>query len=270
MYGHVLRPEDFLQHARYEHAAPESGLSRWVERYWSVTWDLGPGQVHRATTLDEPSVHLTHEAGGIRRAGTDGAGTWITGPVTRGCFAVDQLERGGVVGIKFRLGGTTAFVDADLASVCDRTLRAGEWFEELPPEDLPLSARRAAPLLDAWLMRCDPRERPGFAAFQDVLALLEEPEITSIATLEQRSGLGTRSLQRQFRRFVGVGPKRMLLRSRVMRAVAAIDRGVPRSIADLANDLGWFDQSHLLRDIRSITGRTPSSWSTSEAGILEP
>ena len=275
LYGHVLRPEEFLRHARYDHAVPDPRLRRWIDRYWSVTWDLGPGRMHRVTTLDEPSTHLTREWGGVRREGTDGAGTWITGPVTQGRFDVTQHEAGGVVGVRFRLGGTTAFTRADLTALRDRTVPAADWFgADLPPPDLPSTATGAAPALDAWLLAREPREDPGAAAFREVLALLEDPEVTGTAVLERRSGRSIRSLQRQFHRYVGVGPKRMLLRARVMDAVAAIDRGDPRSLADLAQGLGWFDQSHFIRDFRTLTGRTPSSYAGSRvgraAGILPP
>ncbi|GAA1487377.1 helix-turn-helix domain-containing protein [Brachybacterium sacelli] len=275
MYGHVLDPEEFLTRARYDSAAPEPRLRRWVERYWSVSWELGPDRACQVATLDEPSVHLTREWGGIRRDGVDGAGTWITGPVTRGRFDVTQLGSGGVLGVRFRPGGTTAFADADLSALRDAAVPAAAWFgDDLPPADLPGTATRAAGALDVWLLARAPREDPGYAAFCDLLALLEEPEITGTALLEQRSGLSIRSLQRRFRRFVGVGPKHMLLRSRVMDAVAAIDGGDPRGIGDLAQDLGWFDQSHFLRDFRAVTGRTPSSYAGSRgdggAGILLP
>ncbi len=262
MLGHVLRPEEFLARARYDHAAPDPRLSRWVDRYWSVHWDLAAGQSHQVTTLDEPAVHLTVEEGDVHREGTRGAGTWITGPVTRGSFRITQHGRGGVVGVRFRPGGTTAFVEADLPALRDRTIPATDWFPVPPrPADLAgASATAAAPLLDRWLLAQQPRQVPGLGEFERLLDLLADPAVTGTGVLEERSGLSTRSLQRIYRRFVDVGPKRMLLRARVMDAVAALDGGDPRPVADLAQDLGWFDQSHFLRDFRAVTGQTPGHY----------
>lgn len=270
MLGHVLDPAAFLRRARYDHAAPAPGLQRWVDRYWSVTWDLPPGTQHLVTTLDDPAVHLTREWGGVRREGADGAGTWITGPVTDGRFEVTQHGRGGVVGVRFRLAGTTAFPSGQPAAVRDRTVPVGQWLGPELPElpDLPDTAGRAAPLLDAWLLALAPRDAPGYMDFLALLDLLENPAVTSTAELERRSGLGLRALQRRFRRFLGVGPKRMIVRSRVMDAVAAIDRGDPRPLADLAQDLGWYDQPHFLRDFRAVTGTTPTAYARRE--ILDP
>lgn len=267
MLGHVLSPEEFLRHARYDHAPPAPTLRRWVDRYWSVTWHLPPGQRHAVTTVDDPAIHLTREWGEVRRTGTDGAGTWITGPVTRGRFDVTQYGAGGVVGVRFRLGGTTAFTPADPVAVRDRTVPAAAWcgttvLAGFPP-DLPETATRAAPALDHWLLALEPQDAPGYAEFTAVLALLEDLTVTGTAELERRSGWSSRSLQRRFRRFLGVGPKRMLLRSRVMDAVAAIDRGDPRPLPVLAQELGWFDQAHFIRDFRQVTGSTPSAYARS-------
>ena len=268
LYGHVLRPAEFLRHAVYDHAAPDPRLRRWIDRYWSVTWDLGPGRMHRVATLDEPSIHLTREWGRIRRAGVDGAGTWITGPVTRGRFDVTQVDAGGVLGVRFHLGGTTAFTRTDLAALRDRTVSAAGWFgPDLPPPELPCTATGAAPALDAWLLAREPRDAPGAATFREILTLLEDPEVTGVAELARRSDRSIRSLQRMFHRFVGVGPKRMVVRARVMDAVAAIDRGDARSLTDLSQGLGWFDQSHFIRDFRTVTGQTPSGYAGG-AGIL--
>lgn len=264
MVGHVLEPAAFLRHARYDHAQPAPELRRWVDRYWSVTWDLPPGTRHVVTTLDDPAIHLTREWGEVRREGTDGAGTWITGPVTEGLFDVTQTGRGGVVGVRFQLGGTTAFTAAQPAAVRDRTVAADRWWDaehlaELP-DLLPDTATAAAPVLDAWLLSRPPRDDPAFEGFLAVRDVLQDPDVTGTGELERRAGRSTRTLQRMFHRFVGVGPKRIVLRSRVIDAVAALDRGDPRSFAELAADLGWFDQPHFIRDFRVVTGKTPAEY----------
>lgn len=267
MLGHVLQPDELLRHARYDHAAPAPELQRWVERYWSVTWQLPPGQERVASTLDDPGIHLTHEWGGVRREGAGSVGDWITGPVSRGRFDVTQHGSGGVVGVRFRLGGTTAFTTAAPAEIRDRTVRAAEWLRrgDLALPDLPDTATAAAPRIDSWLLALAPHDAPGFAEFTQILDVLEDPEVTGTGELERRSGHGTRSLQRRFHRFLGIGPKRMILRARVSDAVAAIDRGDPRSLSGLAHDLGWYDQPHFDRDFRAVTGTTPSAYARGPA-----
>lgn len=261
MYGHVLRPDELLARAAYGSAEPDPRLARWVDRYWSVRWEFAAGEVFHTSTLDDPSVHLTVERGGVRRVGTSGAGVWVTGPVSEGRFDVSLTGTGGVVGVKFRVGGVTAFGDHDLGAVRDRTIPAHQWFgESTPAQNLPLDAQRAASALDAWLLSLTPREPSGSSTFRHVLEVLESPDVTSLAALAERTTMSIRTLQRLFGRFAGVGAKRMLVRARVMDAVAAMDRGDTRSMTALANDLGWFDQSHFVRDFRTFTGETPGGY----------
>lgn len=268
MYGHVLRPDELLARAVYSSAPPDPRLTRWVDRYWSVRWEFAVGEVFHTSTLDDPSIHLTVERGGVHRAGTNGAGVWVTGPVSRGRFEVSLTDAGGVVGVKFRVGGVVAFGDRDLGAVRDRTVPARAWFgERTPAGDLPLDAQRAASVLDAWLLSLAPREPSGSASFRHALEVLESPDVTSLAALAERTGMSVRTLQRLFRRFAGVGAKRMLVRARVMDAVAAIDRGDPRSMTALASDLGWFDQPHFVRDFRTITGETPGGYAERDRGV---
>ncbi|MFC0673324.1 AraC family transcriptional regulator [Brachybacterium hainanense] len=273
MYGHVLRPEELVTRARYGFAEPAPELRRWVERYWSVRWSLAEDEVFPVSTLDDPAINLTVERGDVSRAGTDGAGVWITGPVTRGRFDVVLRGEGSVLGIKFQLGGAAAFLPrnaspVDLVGIRDATIPAADWFGADLPDPAPdaADAERDAPALDAWLRSRGPEDPPGFSELHRVLALLEDPEVTGPAVLESRSGLSIRSLQRLFARQLGIGPKRMILRARVMDAVEAIDLGEAGDLTGLAHRLGWFDQSHLIRDFRALTGLTPSRYARRPRG----
>lgn len=271
MFGRVLRPDELLTRTTYGQAAPDQRLHRWVERYWSVRWELADDEVFHASTLDEPAVNITVERGGVHRAGTCGsdahpavgcgAGVWVTGPVSAGRFDVSLTATGGVVGVKFRVGGIAAFRDHDLGGIRGRTVPASAWFGDRAPDpQLPLDAEEAAPYLDSWLLGWEPEDPPGFDRFLRVLDLLASPEVTTLSVLAERTGQSVRTLQRLIGRFTGMGAKRMLVRARVMDAVAAIDRGDPRDIVDLAMDLGWFDQPHFIRDFRTITGETPGRY----------
>ncbi len=75
-----------------------------------------------------------------------------------------------------------------------------------------------------------------------------------------RASTSVRALQRLFRRFVGVGPKRVLQRYRLQDAADLIDTGQVDDLASLAVDPGWFDQSHSSRDLRDAVGVTPSDY----------
>ena len=67
-------------------------------------------------------------------------------------------------------------------------------------------------------------------------------------------------LDREFTRIVGLAPRRLARLLRVEQLLAAIDLAHDVSWADLAAQLGWADQSHMIRDVKRHTGSTPSAY----------
>ncbi len=69
-------------------------------------------------------------------------------------------------------------------------------------------------------------------------------------------------LGRTFAHHVGVTPKTF---ARVMRFRRAIELGKRQQWADVAAELGYFDQSHLIADFREFAGETPVPFFLSHA-----
>ena len=123
-------------------------------------------------------------------------------------------------------------------------------------------------------------ETPGFAEririiegyFMRMLSALGTPDpvaiaanclfasngIRSVAEMATQSGLSRRQFERRFLAQVGIHPK---LYARIVRFNAAVDHKLQwRSDAwsRIANDRGFYDQMHLVRDCRAFTGESPS------------
>lgn len=88
--------------------------------------------------------------------------------------------------------------------------------------------------------------------------LLTRRGLVSLKELQAASGLGQRQLERQFERMVGVTPKRF---ARVLRFQHALALGAAcgeGSWAQIAAEAGYFDQTHLIKDFRVLSGQTPT------------
>jgi AraC-like DNA-binding protein len=83
---------------------------------------------------------------------------------------------------------------------------------------------------------------------------------TTVAELAERHAVTPRTLQRAFADFVGVGPKWVLKRYRMHEAAERIAAGEASDGASLALDLGYFDQSHFIRDFTAQIGLPPSAY----------
>lgn len=63
------------------------------------------------------------------------------------------------------------------------------------------------------------------------------------------------TIEKRFRRAVGMTPKHYARLSRLRYAAALFRPGM--CFTDLALDAGYFDQSHFIRDVKAVTGETP-------------
>lgn len=110
------------------------------------------------------------------------------------------------------------------------------------------------------------------AAAEAMLRWLVSGFDPDLADLYASSGFSPRQLQRISRRFFGVAPAQVLKRFRAHRAAMALAQpGISAEVFD-ALMATYFDQAHLIRDIRRYTGRTPSQLRKKYLGerLLDP
>lgn len=237
--------------------APPPDLADRIEHFWSVRWNLEglPPQVQQ--TLPHPSVHLVMEPG---RADFWGVHT--------GCWTRELAGRSAAFGIKFRPGGFRGWFGQSVKALANASLPAARLLGAdadrlgaiLDGRDDEAAAALAASLLRDHL---PPADKAGLLAARIVEAAADDLTIRAAQQLADRFGLTLRALQRLFNDQVGVGPKWVINRYRIHEAVARVQAGDPVSWADLAQDLGYFDQAHFIADFRRLTGRTPSGYARS-------
>ena len=260
----LLRPEVNDALVRRDRLDAHPGLAAWVEHYWTVAWELdGPGFV--AEVVSHPSVHVTVESGSRPRFGHAMPAGLVHGVITRR-FSQEIAGSGRVFGVKFRPGGFGAFTGADVGAWTDRVLplRAafGDLADVLVADVLPLESDDArTERLDAFLLdRVPARDE----RYDEVLAIVgdiqRDPTLTTVQRAARRHAMSERTLQRLFRRYVGVGPKWVLQRARLHDAVDRIDSGRADDLSALALDLGWFDQAHFTRDFTALVGQSPAAY----------
>ncbi len=247
----VADPRRYRQ-ARYH---PSADLVPYVEHYWTVEWDLRGRQPERVETLPHPSVHLIFE--GERKSR-------IMGPARR--FSTLLEGRGGVFAVKFTPGGFHPFAGAPVARFTEKTVKIREVFGG-PGDALVraiLAQRDDQPRIDiveSFLRGRRPEpDETAVRITRLVYAVAQEREIVKVQDLVQRSGLGARTLQRLFGKYVGVSPKWVIQRYRLHEAAEQLAKRGTVSLAELALDLGYSDQAHFARDFKAIVGTSPAAY----------
>jgi AraC-like DNA-binding protein len=133
--------------------------------------------------------------------------------------------------------------------------------------DEPASALERETLLHAWLhaLRGDATAAPAAAARRDPALrracelLGDEPaRNVTLAELCAEVGVGRHRLTRLFRSAYGLPPHRFQLAQRVRVARRLLERGA--APAEVAQQTGFFDQSHLHRHFTRTLGLTPGAY----------
>src|SRR5204862_6925654 len=101
---------------------------------------------------------------------------------------------------------------------------------------------------------------------QTLVGALAMGRVQRIQDVVRDFGASERTVERRFRRAVGVAPK---LFARVLRLQDALRlREQQVAWSELALDAGYYDQSHLIRDARQLFGASPQALAAPADGAI--
>lgn len=251
----ILVPQFAAGTFRHERIAPCAELAGLVEHYWFVGWDMQGQPPQQQETLPHPNVHLVVEND------TDGVYGVHTARYTK------QLAgQGFACGIKFRPGGFRPFLGRAVADIADQRVALAQLFGagggELAGQIRACTEPGAmAAAAEAFLLTRLPQPDADVqraAALVDAIA--GDAALLTVEALAEQAGMTKRALQRLFQQYVGVGPKWVIKRYRMHEAVAQLQAGAAPRLAQLALDLGYYDQAHFVREFTALVGKPPAAY----------
>ncbi len=125
-------------------------------------------------------------------------------------------------------------------------------------------------VLEDHLQRSVNLEVPGLDRIELVAAQLVAEPTRSIADVAAELGITHGYLDRQFGQVVGLSPRRFARLLRMRSLLAGLDVTAKNPWTSIAADLGWFDQSHLIRDFKRHTGTTANRYVAAQVAALSP
>jgi AraC-like DNA-binding protein len=190
-------------------------------------------------------------------------GTWLYG-VPGPTFVREISGTGRVFGVKFKAGAFYPWSPRPLRPLYDARIPLAEALGDAADEwrRIVLSEEdfvRRAELSDAFWFGLRPRSAPGDAV-RCAESIISDRSLLRVEDACAALGYDLRALQRLFRREVGIGPKEVIRRYRLMEAAERLAKEESLSGGDLAYELGYSDQAHFIRDFKAVTGVSPEAY----------
>lgn len=215
--------------------------SPFVDRVWrSTSTDIGEfvsiASAHWSLVLCERAGHTQ---------------VTVQGPETHGALAPVPPDAS-FVGIRFRLG--TILAGLPVRSVID------------DDADLPDATSRSFYWKGSAWRRPDYDNAEALVERLAQADLLGSDPVVDEVLRDGGTGLSLRSVQRRFVAATGLSHGAIRQIERARQAAVRLREGT--GVADVAHQLGYYDQPHLTRSLRRFIGRTPASLGKPDGGQL--
>lgn len=258
--GPLLPSGDGEVHFDRRPAGP--AVAELVRHHWFVRWAVPEGRMLEQPVIEYPSGNLVIEA--------EAAG--IYGPAPG--MSVRRLEgTGWALGTLLQPAAPVLLADRPMPEFVGAVM-------ELPGASEPVVGVRAAvpdrldeaiAAIERWLEPLAARVDDEGRMLSAIVAAIEtDPGLTRVDAVAARFALSERALQRLTRKRLGFSPKALIRRRRLQDAADLLARNEPVDTASLAAELGYADQAHLIRDFRTVTGRTPAEYRRAAAAAMRP
>jgi AraC-like DNA-binding protein len=246
-----------------DYAVPSAGMADYITLFYWFRADVP--LFEDTERADHAQIRFRLTPGGAEYTFADGnvqqaEDAHIIGPTT-GAFQVKAAGPVHVFGAGITPAGWAALVGNDASAMINRVLNVEDLFGATVAGII--ERLRAAPDLDA-MVACGETILSGlFRArsnnvldfVQHVDSWLSAAPSPAVDTLIAVTGLSRRQVERKCKELYGAPPKLLARKYRALRAaVSLMADGV--SIDDVVGR-GFYDQSHMIREIKQFTGFTP-------------
>jgi AraC-like DNA-binding protein len=237
---------------------PDRALDKYIDAYWTTSTNSvhtpGPKIIY-PDGCSELVVNLGKNTLYLNDTVAIKPGVIYLGGTQRGPINFTSMPDSKFYGIRFKPGGFSTFFEMPL-------FEATGQFIELSSKELTFILNCENPLVTTALANVFFLQRLSLKSDR-FISIAEDLYLTNgsitIDDLAKRHAIGFRSLERLFKNMVGLAPKEL---SKIIRFQSVLNRLKDKDFDDnflrLAFEMGFYDQSHFTKEIKSFTGQTPS------------
>ena len=260
---------------------PNPPLSKFVDNFWSFEGRGSGANTERIlpTGTLELAINLRQNALGFFDAERPRNACRLSGAVVSGAhgrgFVPEAADEILIIGVHFKPGGAFPFLGLPAGELADthvdlETLwgRSARHLRERLGE-VRTSAERFRILEEALLGRLCHRVEQHYAVSAALEMFAEDHAGPRVREVAKYIGLSQRRFIQVFKSEVGLTPKLFTRIQRFQQTRTFIAQNPSPNWAATAFDLGYFDQSHLIREFLEFSGLTPTDYVSRQKSFTE-
>ncbi|MCL2414078.1 MAG: helix-turn-helix domain-containing protein [Bacteroidales bacterium] len=241
----------------YQEYKSDIRLTPWIENYWLAT-DFVPSGIY-AKVLPDAYADIIFDfdsTKGISRA-------TIFGTMTN-FFEVDSTKHTQMFGIRFKPAAITAFTRVPQMELTNRsvelalleTLFDKSFYETFPEKQ---SAQEIIAHTNNHLIKMLPHlYSPDVQILRAVDVINFTKGQLNLTRLASDICLSQRHFERRFKTAIGVSPKMFAKIIRFTHTIQDIVKYPEKDLLTIALERGYYDGTHLMKEIKSFSGDTPT------------
>jgi AraC-like DNA-binding protein len=254
----------------YREQSPSPLLAAIVKHYWSLEFDGAGAELE--TILPDGCPELVFNLSD-RFQRIDGLKTEVqpatlfAGQISRG-ISIKPTGKVDLFGVRFQPAGASALGKYSLHELTNRMFdinsvfgREGTQLEETV--NLARNFESKIGVFESFVFNgLRRRELAATIAAAAIDVIGRHAGNISISRLIEHLNISERGLERSFREHIGLPPKKFARIVRFQNVVRTIEGATDTTMLDTALSYGYFDQSHMIRDFREFSGKSPLEYFT--------
>ncbi|MFV0588338.1 DUF6597 domain-containing transcriptional factor [Bacteroides reticulotermitis] len=245
----------------YREFQPDILLAPYIETYWTASGYNQEAELHRVLPDGCVDIIFSFEEDallGMQPTSPNIIGTMTTYLESAYVNKVDML------GMRFKPAGFTAFTRTPISEFTDQrvslvlveTLFDERFYVELPQKP---TTRERIQHLDAYFLEKLKRVfQPEPQIVYAVDLIRQTKGLLPLTEVAYKSCLSLRHLERKFKVAVGTSPKAFSKVVKFQHTVSYLERNKDTSLFHTAIDCGYYDQAHLIKEFKTLSGDSPS------------
>ena len=262
----------------YKEQQPSPNLAGYIKRFWSLEYDAAGEATEPETVLPDgcPEIvfNLSDRFQRLHPTGPELQPlTLFAGQMSRS-IAIQPTGCVRLLGVRFHPAGASALFNFPLSELNDQIMdfRAGG-SEAVELEERIHFGKSFADRI-AWFesffqAKLSRQRHIETTTDQAVRMIVNSRGTTTVTGLGHALGISERSLERNFKQFVGISPKLLSRVVRFQRLLDLVQNAKTPGFLDASLELGYFDQSHAIREFREFSGTTPLAYLQTNHGLSD-